>query len=116
MTTYDDMQELLRASDILITDFSSSMFDFSIMNKVCILYASDFDEYLKNERKLYFDVKKELPFPVATNNLELKKVIENFNDTLYHENIEIFNKKLGIFEDGNASKKIVDLILELNKK
>lgn len=113
VTDYDDMQELLSASDILITDFSSSMFDFCIMKKICFLYASDFDNYLKNERALYFDIKKDLPFPLATNNEKLLEIIKNFNENTYYKNLEKFNKKLDIVEDGNASKKIVELILKL---
>ena len=113
VTKYDDMQELLVASDILITDFSSSIFDFLIMKKICLLYVSDLDEYLKKERRLYFDIKKELPFPIATNNEELKNVILDFDSELYKENIENFSKKLGIIENGNASKNIVELMLQL---
>ena len=44
---YDDMQELLLVSDILITDYSTSMFDFSIMNKPVFLFATDIEQYQK---------------------------------------------------------------------
>ena len=40
-TKYHDMQELLCISDMLITDYSSSMFDYTILRRPCLLYATD---------------------------------------------------------------------------
>ena len=64
MSKYPDMQELLRACDLLITDYSSSMFDMAVAGKKCVLYVPDLETYLANERGLYFDL-MELPFPKA---------------------------------------------------
>lgn len=41
--------------DVLITDFSSIMFDWTLLDKPIIFYVPDYEEYLKNERNLYFD-------------------------------------------------------------
>lgn len=114
VTDYDDMQELLVAADVLITDFSSSMFDFCMMNKKCILYASDYEEYIKNERRLYFDITKDLPFPLAKSNEELISVIENFDEEHYSKRLRMFSDDvIGFIENGNASKQLIDLLKQL---
>lgn len=110
VSNYDDMQELLAASDILITDFSSSMFDCIIMKKKCFLYASDFHNYLLKERLLYFDIEKELPFPLATSNDQFVRNVEDFDELGYIRKIDMFSHRLGLFEDGNSSKRIYEYI------
>lgn len=108
-TDYDDMQELLSACDVLITDFSSSMFDMCIMRKMCFLYASDFSEYIKNERELYFDVEKDLPFPLAKENEELRNLILSFDSSSYFARLDKFTSELGMTEDGRACERILNI-------
>jgi len=105
-----DTQELEIYSDVLITDYSSMMFEYLLMNKPCFVYASDFDDYIK-ERKLHFDL-QELPFPFSKNTEELKKCIETFNTKNYIEAINRFKEKEKIVEDRNASKVIANWIEE----
>ena len=71
------MQELLCVSDVLITDYSSVMFDFSLSKKPCFLFATDIDDY-KNDRNFYFDF-RELPFLLAESNDSLAENILDFN-------------------------------------
>lgn len=109
---YSDMQELLTASDILITDYSSSMFDFCLAKKPCFLYASDLNDYLRSERQFYFDINK-LPFSMSETNETLNKNIQEFNKSKYIESCEVFLKQIGSIEDGSACKRICEYI---NKK
>lgn len=111
VTDYDDMQELLSAADILITDFSSSMFDFAIMKKTCFLYASDYEAYVEKERDLYFDIENELPFPLAKNNEDLEQQIASFDEEVYQVKLEQLCKKIGLVEKGTAAKEVVKLFL-----
>lgn len=110
--SYPDMQELLVAADILITDFSSSIFDFMLKSSRIFLYGTDYDEYLKNERDLNFDIKKDLPFSFANTETELLANIKNFDEK--EENVKIENMKsmLGMNDDGNASKKAAAFLIE----
>lgn len=48
VTDYPDIQELLCAADLLITDYSSSIWDYSLMKRPCLLYMPDLEEYLRN--------------------------------------------------------------------
>ena len=63
---YKDIQELILSSNILITDYSSTMFEAMIANIIVVLYANDIDNY-RNERGMYFEF-EELPFKLTRNN------------------------------------------------
>ena len=103
VTRYHDMQELLCVSDLLITDYSSSMFDITMLKKPCMLYATDIEKY---NRGYYFDF-AELPFPLARNEEELIGNIRTFDSAAYDESVEsFFEKHIGLCEDGNAAKAI----------
>ena len=103
VTRYHDMQELLCVSDLLISDYSSSMFDITMLKKPCMLYATDIEKY---NRGYYFDF-AELPFPLARNEEELIGNIRTFDSAAYEEAVEsFFEKHIGLCEDGNASKAI----------
>ncbi|MGI2294938.1 CDP-glycerol glycerophosphotransferase family protein [Paenibacillus sp. GXUN7292] len=108
-TDYDDMQELLCAADILITDYSSCMFDMAIANKICFLHAHDLDEYLAKERQLYFNL-YELPFYFSKTIEELINNILEFNEEQYSDSLQHFFKKIRLYENGTASKEIVEKI------
>lgn len=108
-TNYPDIQELIAICDILITDYSSCCFDAMIAKKPCILYTPDLNQYLKNERSLYFDL-SELPFDKIMTLDNLVKKIKNFNYEEYISKIKKFQLKIGSYEKGVASKTIVDKI------
>ena len=104
-TRYHDMQELLLVSDLLITDYSSTMFDMSMIEKPCILYATDIEEY---DRGYYFNF-EDLPFPLAKNMHELTEILCSFDHEKYKLHVrEFLDNTIGMFEDGNASKRIVE--------
>ncbi len=107
-TMYPDMQELLCASDMLITDYSSSMFDFALGGKPCVRFALDLDAYM-GDRNFYFDY-DEIPFPYATSNEAMKKLIEDFDIEAYNTARDEFYKRLNIREDGRASQRCAQWI------
>lgn len=111
MSNYSDMQELISASELLITDYSSCMFDMAIANKPCILYVPDLEDYILNERELYFKI-SDLPFPIAKNMKELVYIIDNFNVSQYKDKVKAFLVKVGSYEDGGATERVVKYIVE----
>lgn len=112
VTKYDDIQELLSISDILISDYSSLMFDFALTNKPCFLYTPDIDRYISKDRGLYFDI-EELPFIVAKNNDELFRGIKDFDNETYKNRISNFSKEIGSFEKGTACRKLTERLEEI---
>lgn len=109
-----DVNELMIASDLIISDYSSIIFDYLYMKKPIYLYVPDEKEYI-NERGFSFDYNK-LPFSKSVTSEELIKNILT-NDYLKYENkLRNFLKKLSIYDDGKASKRVVNLIEEILKE
>lgn len=108
---YEDTQELLCAVDVLITDYSSIMFDMLFLNRPVFLYASDVKDYTK-DRNFNFQF-AELPFLLAENEEELKQNIKNFDETIYIEKLNKFKDALGLVENEQASIKLAKKILKI---
>ena len=115
MSQYPDMQELLMACDLLITDYSSSMFDMAVAGKACMLYMPDLDSYMAGERGLYFDV-NDLPFPKAGNMQRLCDQFRQWDDEKYQQVLAAFCKQIGSYEDGNAAAAVARRIEEICKR
>jgi CDP-glycerol glycerophosphotransferase len=117
VSSYPDMQELICASDIMITDYSSVMFDFAFSGKPVFLYAYDLEEYCAHERGLYFEI-EQLPFPVAKDMQQLLEQIENYEEASYHLKWQEFIAPLQICEHGDASRQVAQVIEDMmeNKK
>jgi CDP-glycerol glycerophosphotransferase len=111
-STYEDTQELLSISDVLVSDYSSLIFDFSLTHRPCFLYVPDIFEYINQDRELYFDL-RELPFIKAANNQNLLKKIENFHYEEYKANLINFIQTVGTYEEGNSSEKLLEYINEV---
>ena len=112
VSTYPDIQELFLISDILITDYSSVMFDFSVLKRPIILYCYDLEEYLYH-RGTYFDIVKHAPGPICRNIDEVINFILNpktLND--YNEKLLGFNDKFASLEDGNASERVIEKVFK----
>ncbi len=105
-----DMNEMIAASDAFLTDYSSAIFEANMIGIPGFIYADDLQEYIADRGDLFFDMYK-LPFPVALNNEELIDNIKEFDEENYRQKTEIFIKEVGIFEDGRASERVVDLIV-----
>lgn len=101
VTLYPEMQELLCAADYLVTDYSSSMFDFSILKKPCFLYAKDIESY---DRGFYISI-SELPYPIAKNAGELEYAFMTYDEDSYKKKLDDFyNFRIVNYETGFASE------------
>lgn len=109
VTDYPDMQELLAASDILLTDYSSSMFEFMLKKMPVFLIALDYKRFKENERELYFDLQK-LPFPFCESMDGLLKSIKQYDENNYYLALNQFYNEIGLAEYGTASIKTAKLI------
>lgn len=108
---YPDMQELLCASDVLITDYSSCMGDQALMKKPVFLYCPDLDSYIR-ERGFYWNIFS-LPFPVARNEEEFLSSIVNFDFDKYKNEVDDYLSRLGTFENAYADKKAGEMVIHL---
>ena len=107
-TNYPDMQELLVATDFLITDYSSCIFDYALSRKPAMIYASDIEEY-KNDRDFEIEL-EDTPFPIAMNNEMLEEVINSYDIDEYLKRLNKFYHDIWLKETGKSCQKIVEMI------
>ena len=106
---FPDMAEYLSCTDVLLTDYSSSMFDYMLTKRPVFLYTPDLFNYNNSERGFYFDIES-TPFSIAKNVDELMKNITEFDKNEYIEKVEDYLLKIGNKEQGTAAKSVVDEI------
>lgn len=109
VTLYDDVQEILSITDVLISDYSSIIWDFSLMKKPIFLYQNDLDEYC-NDRGFYCPV-SEWPYINGQSTEELVDRIINFDEKKYQTNLKIFFDKYKSFDFGNAAEQVSERVL-----
>lgn len=101
----DDMTEYMECADVLLTDYSSSMFDFALTDKPCFLYVPDLDHYRDDERGMYLDFDS-LPFPSGVSRDELYTAICTFDSAKYIQTKNAFLASINNIEKGEASYRI----------
>lgn len=113
---HGDIKELYLISDVMITDYSSVFFDFSLLNRPIIFFTYDLDKYEGELRGFYFNFKELSPGPICLNNddlfIELNKALSG-NWSLDPKRSE-FVQQFAEWEDGTASKAIADIIVSEN--
>lgn len=110
-TYYPDIQELLLSADCMISDYSSCIFDFLLTRRPAFIFATDIEEY-NTERGFYYPLES-TPFPIALDNESLINNVHSFNSESYAVKAQEFLDSKGCIEDGNASERVADLIMEL---
>lgn len=110
MTEYPDVQEILLASDALITDYSSIIWDFSFSKKPCFVYAKDIEEYSKHPG-FYIDYHR-WPYLIAESNEKLIANINTFRMEKYLQKLKKHYAESGSFESGHACETCEKIIKE----
>lgn len=111
MSDFIDTQELLYISEILISDYSSIMWDFSLQYKPVFLYHTDKEVY-ENERGFYSNP-NEWPYIVGHDVTELIYKIETFKYDIYKKKLDEFFDKYGTLDDGHATERVVNFIEDI---
>ena len=109
-----DINELMISSDMIISDYSSSIFDYLYLKRPVYLYVPDIEEYVA-ERGFSFDY-QELPFSKSLTCQELINKIVDEDHLNYKDELKGFIKKLSIYDDGKASARVVKLIETILKE
>lgn len=108
VSTYPNLNELMIVSDMLISDYSSILFDYAIMGKPMLCFTFDYDEYAA-KRGMYFDIRDWLPF--ATHERELLELITTTNIVIPNESTLRFRERF-VTEYGAATSKSLDILYE----
>lgn len=108
VTDYPDITELYLAADVLITDYSSVMFDFAVTGKPMIFLTPDIEKYVA-DRGFYFDFVGEAPGPICHTTAEVIGALENINDVAkqYGKAYKAWQQKFNALEDGKATARVI---------
>ena len=109
----DDIYNLLNSFDFLITDYSSILFDYSIIKRPIILSSFDYNSYIKSNGEFILDYYKELPYPKTNSWTEVIKVIENVKNQEYRINNKQskYSDKIHFYKDGDSSERVYNYII-----
>ncbi len=105
--TSDPTPELLSVADVVITDYSSIIFDASLMDKPMLFYCPDYGEY---ERDFYLDYDNDLPGEIVTKHEDLLDGLRRASESDSKDKLESFRSKQMGACDGNSTKRVVELI------
>ncbi len=116
-TKHDDIAELYLISDILITDYSSVFFDYANLKRPMLFFTYDFEKYRSVLRGFYFDMEQELPGPLLYESDEVIEAIEHIDEieAKYKKQYGVFYDKYCGWENGSATKQVVEEVFKKNK-
>lgn len=114
VSNYPDIQELYLISDILITDYSSVMFDFANTGRPILFYTYDLEDYRDNLRGFYMDLEKEAPGPLLKTTEDIIESVLKIDHVAneYNQKYHAFKEKFCGLEDGHATERVVTQIFE----
>ena len=109
VSKYPYNNDLMIASDILISDYSGIFFEFGVLGREMYCFAYDYEEYSKSWG-LYFDVREEIPGGFL-NERHLLEYIKSGDRSEIKAKLAVFDKKY-INHNSNSSQRCVDIIYE----
>ena len=111
VSSYGDINDLYIAADILVTDYSSVFFDFSILERPVIFYMYDLEHYANEMRGFYLSL-DELPGPIVRDEDALIDEIRKTDGWTADDKYIEFKKRFNPYEDGNSSKRVLARVIE----
>lgn len=106
VTGYPHVSGLCLAADVLVTDYSSIMFDFAVTGKPMFFLAPDFAQYRDRTRGFYFDLEEEAPGPIAENSAELFEQIRTYAPGQWAGKYRNFVETYAPLDDGGAAFRV----------
>lgn len=113
-TNYPDIQELMYSADLMISDYSSCVWDYSFLERPCFLFCTDFE---KNGGNATFEVPiEQWGFPVCLTMEELLDAINNYSEEQNKQRIRENHITMVSYEDGHATERICARIMDHIKR
>lgn len=111
VTDVPDINELYVASDMQITDYSSTLFDYANLKRPMLFYMYDLEEYAGRLRGFYLDL-EELPGPIIRKEEELADAVKDLAAHFsYDEKYQAFNQKYNYLDGPDCSKRVLDELM-----
>ena len=113
VSTYPDISDLYLVADVLITDYSSVMFDFVNTGRPMLFFTYDLESYRDDLRGFYFDFEAEAPGPLLTHTNEVIEALGDLDSVAraHQTRYDAFRQKFAGLEDGGASARFIDRFL-----
>jgi CDP-glycerol glycerophosphotransferase len=110
VSTYPDGTELMAAADVLVTDYSSMMFDFAVTGRPMLFFTYDLDAYRDEIRGFYFDFEAEAPGPLLQSTDELAAALADLDavTAAHADRYRAFAARFCELDDGQAAARVVD--------
>jgi CDP-glycerol glycerophosphotransferase len=110
VTAYPDITELYLVSDVLVTDYSSTMFDYAVTGRPMLFFTYDLADYRDNLRGFYFDFEAEAPGPLLATSDEVIAAIRDVDAVAasYRDAYERFAARFASLDDGKAGARVCD--------
>jgi CDP-ribitol ribitolphosphotransferase len=108
VSDHPDINELMLVSDILVTDYSSAMYEFALLGRPIVFLAPDVEAY-EEERGFYFDFRAGAPGPIVGTTAELAAVLRAGVFDL--ERVAAFRRASFDVADGRATVRVVDRVI-----
>ncbi len=114
VTSYPDVGELLLVADVLVTDYSSTMFDWMTTDKPIVFFTPDLAHYSTELRGFYFDFIAEAPGPVVETADAVRTAVLRAHESMpeFVERRAAWRKKFTPLEDGRAGDRVVQRMLD----
>ncbi|ASU56671.1 bifunctional glycosyltransferase/CDP-glycerol:glycerophosphate glycerophosphotransferase [Nocardiopsis dassonvillei] len=112
VSAYPEIQELFLVTDILITDYSSLMFDFANTGRPMLFFTYDLEEYRDSLRGFYFDFAETAPGPLLRTSDEVIDSIRDIDGVqeAHRERYEAFVNQFCPLDDGKAAARVVEQV------
>jgi CDP-glycerol glycerophosphotransferase len=106
---YPDVRDLYLAADVLLTDYSSTMFDFANTGRPIVLYAYDLDRFRDEIRGFYFDLLEAAPGPVLADTEEVADALADLPglEQQHADRYAVFRDRFCALEDGRATDRLL---------
>lgn len=108
VSDHRDINELLHLADVLVTDYSSVIFEYALLGRPMVFYAPDLEAY-ERERGFYFDYRTGVPGPVTATADALADAIRDPAPDL--ERVRAFAARSFDVADGRATERVVDQLI-----
>jgi CDP-glycerol glycerophosphotransferase len=109
VSMYPDVRDLYAAADVLVTDYSSTMFDFAITGRPIVFLAYDLEDFADTIRGFYFDLAEVAPGPIVRSTGELIDVLRGIEQLQveYAARYRAFREEFTSLEDGHATERVL---------
>ncbi|MEU6342821.1 bifunctional glycosyltransferase family 2 protein/CDP-glycerol:glycerophosphate glycerophosphotransferase [Streptomyces sp. NPDC046977] len=118
VSEYPEIAELFLASDVLVTDYSSLMFDYANTGRPMLFFTYDLEHYRDQLRGFYFDFENEAPGPLIATSDELIAALRDLRGTTeqYRGAYKKFQDLFCDLDDGQAAGRVVDRMKQLARE